>query len=295
MNTRETSLRRVGNQEGSEYKIQRGILCNVCLIAGIFGGQREHDNNNSDTASARESHVMHVAQQLSEFLPSVSSQQQRSRLHTPYSRTRMATNPASDVDFWGDSIHPSQPHSSDSEPDDYDNAYPRDAHEDTCHVADEDDARPQRRRHRAPSASGSTSSEPDSDGDSEQDYSFPTSVSATPTLIADEVLPPGTGQAIQNLDDVIRSINHALHLKALPPSSIPPTAAQIHKYLAQSGEKVVDAVRKSLFDGGTQVLVFPKLGQRGNYRQQLSPSRTPSRPCLWFLFFPVRLCDGDRS
>ncbi|KAJ3141630.1 Tubulin polyglutamylase ttll4 [Geranomyces variabilis] len=175
-------------------------------------------------------------------------------------------------DFWGDaaaaSSNPS--FSSDSEPEDYDDAAEEDSNTtsslDINSACNEEGHQSFGYQHMC---STESDSEPDSDADSEQDYSFPTSESQTPTLVADDVAPPpGTAQAIQNLDDVIRSINNALLMKASSVDpAVSPGSGKPHQHLvphsdSNGGDKVVDALWKSLFDGGPQVLFFPKMGQR---------------------------------
>ncbi|KAJ3183050.1 Tubulin polyglutamylase ttll4 [Geranomyces variabilis] len=175
-------------------------------------------------------------------------------------------------DFWGDAAAASSDpsFSSDSEPDDYDDAADQDSVTtgslDIDGACNEEGHQSSGYQHMC---STESDSEPDSDADSEQDYSFPTSESQTPTLVADDVAPPpGTAQAIQNLDDVIRSINNALLSKACPVEPVlSPGLAKPHQHHmphseSNGGDKVVDALWKSLFDGGPQVLFFPKMGQR---------------------------------
>ncbi|KAJ3158506.1 Tubulin polyglutamylase ttll4 [Geranomyces michiganensis] len=126
-------------------------------------------------------------------------------------------------DFWGDAAAAStESLSSDSEPDDYDNAADEGSlstgSNDDIHPFNEDGTYSSRTQLECLSES---ESEPDSRADSEQDYSFPTSESQTPTLIAEDVVPPpGTAQAIQNLDDVIRSINNALLVNPMIPGPV---------------------------------------------------------------------------
>ncbi|KAJ3008645.1 Tubulin polyglutamylase ttll4 [Thoreauomyces humboldtii] len=130
--------------------------------------------------------------------------------------------------------------------------------------AEEEGSKPVSARHRSSSSTSSTFSfdEDDDGSDSEdEDFSFPVRVAtggatSVTTMTTAELVgtPPGTREAMQNLDDVIRNINHALYLE--PPNK------DGRGSMVGPHERHVPALWTSLFEEGPEVLYFPKMGQK---------------------------------